>query len=171
MTINECSLLNSCATLFQIFHKFVSTTNQQTFRNIVLDALCIVGRVLMNLTHDNDLCCTKLGSLNNFMELCLLTITKISPKYAPKDKKFDIVLMACALIVNMTENSPNLRKKVVDLTLNVYDPETKEVMKEKTLPALTKVCFQKFLYKHRIFRCLLHTKQQHEQLMKNLIEN
>uniref|UniRef100_A0AC34PVY1 WAPL domain-containing protein n=1 Tax=Panagrolaimus sp. JU765 TaxID=591449 RepID=A0AC34PVY1_9BILA len=138
MTLNECSLLNSCSTLFQLFHKFASSNNQ-TFRNVVLDSLCVVGRVLMNLTHDNDLCCTKLGSLNNFIELCLLTITEISPRYAPKDKKFDIVLMACALIVNMTENSSNLRKKIVDLTINVYDPETKEVVKDRTLPALTKM--------------------------------
>lgn len=140
MTCGNCSLLQSCVNLFQTFHKFASNTNE-TLKTASLDALCIVGRVLMNLTHDNELCCTKLGSINNFIELCLLTITEICPKYAPKDKKFDIVLMACALIVNMTEKSSPIRKRVIDLSLNVYDPETKETSQEKTLVALTKVMF------------------------------
>ena len=145
MTCGNCSLLQSCVSLFQTFHKFASSSNE-ALKTASLDALCIVGRVLMNLTHDNELCCTKLGSINNFIELCLLTITEICPKFAPKDKKFDIVLMACALIVNMTEKSNSIRKRVVDLSLNVYDPETKEISKEKTLVALTKVAFLVYFY-------------------------
>lgn len=152
MTCGNCSLLQSCSTLFGYFHQLIAS-DCETIKTAGLDSICVVGRVLMNLTHDNELCCAKLGNMNNFLELCLTTISEICPKYAGKDKKFDIILMACALIVNMAEKSNSIRKRIIATEINVYDPETKVSNKQKTLCALANVCilFSLFLF-YSIFK-------------------
>lgn len=88
-----------------------------------------------------ELCCTKLGDMNNFLEFCLNCVTELSPKYAPKDKYFDIILLCCALLVNIAEKSTTIRSRLIEMTPRIYDSETKSIKEDNTVTAFTKVCF------------------------------
>ena len=142
--------------------KIVAFDNND-MRIVIFDSMVTVARVLANITYENgnnfyrsnclmtlisELCCTKLAEMNNFLELCMNCITEICPKYAQttKDKGFDFILMTCALLVNLAEKSALIRSRLVEMTLRIYNSETKNTTEEKTLNALTHVCFWFWAY-------------------------
>uniref|UniRef100_A0A7E4UTC7 WAPL domain-containing protein n=1 Tax=Panagrellus redivivus TaxID=6233 RepID=A0A7E4UTC7_PANRE len=138
MTGGGFSLLQSCSSLFSLFQKFISNGTPATIA-LVFDSSCIVGRVLINLTHDNELGCTKLGDMNNFLDLLVSNLTQIAPKFAPKEKYFDMTLVTCAVLCNIAEKSTAVRNKLLELKPLTYDSEANESEPMSLVSALTKM--------------------------------
>uniref|UniRef100_A0AC34GWS9 WAPL domain-containing protein n=1 Tax=Panagrolaimus sp. ES5 TaxID=591445 RepID=A0AC34GWS9_9BILA len=138
MTGGNFALLQACTSVMQTFKKFV-VNGDESIRIVTFDSMCTVLRVLLNMTHDNELCCTKLGDMNNFLEFCLNCITELSPKYAPKDKYFDIILLCCALLVNIAEKSPAIRSRLIEMNPRIYDSESKTIKEDNTITAFTQL--------------------------------
>uniref|UniRef100_A0AC35GRR9 WAPL domain-containing protein n=1 Tax=Panagrolaimus sp. PS1159 TaxID=55785 RepID=A0AC35GRR9_9BILA len=138
MTGGNFALLQACTSVMQTFKKF-AINGDESIRIVTFDSMGTVLRVLLNMTHDNELCCTKLGDMNNFLEFCLNCVTELSPKYAPKDKYFDIILLCCALLVNIAEKSTTIRSRLIEMTPRIYDSETKTIKEDNTVTAFTKL--------------------------------
>jgi hypothetical protein len=138
MTGGNFALLQACTSLMQTFQKFVLNA-EESIRIVTFDSMCTVLRVLLNMTHDNELCCTKLGDMNNFLEFCVNCTTELSPKYAPKDKYFDIILLCCALLVNLAEKSTAIRSRLMEMTPRIYDSETKTIKEDNAVNVFTQL--------------------------------
>ncbi|CAJ0922165.1 unnamed protein product, partial [Mesorhabditis belari] len=133
-------LINSCAKLIALQQERVSrceTNSELAYAH--LGCLSMMARVLMNLSHENELCCTKLGQIPGFLPLCLSSFTYIAPKYAADDKKFDLYVMMCSLLVNLVERCNSNRRKLIGSQIRTYDPVTKEETELPVLEALTKL--------------------------------
>ncbi|MCP9266312.1 3-hydroxy-2-methylbutyryl-CoA dehydrogenase [Dirofilaria immitis] len=93
--------------------------------------------LLMSLSYENELCSTKLGQMNDFLSLCVSCFTYLVPKYVRKEKQFDLIVLLCSLLVNLLERCNFNRRKLIGLTVPVYDLESKIEKQEPTLKALT----------------------------------
>uniref|UniRef100_A0A915DYV3 WAPL domain-containing protein n=1 Tax=Ditylenchus dipsaci TaxID=166011 RepID=A0A915DYV3_9BILA len=123
----HCSPSSSC----EVSNKTVSVQ--------IFDCVCLMSRVLMNVSHENELCCLKLGQMSNFLSNCMSTLTNMAPRYAPKEKFFDICVMMYGLLTNIVERCSANRVKVLQLKTAVYNPETKDDEVYPVLQALTKL--------------------------------
>uniref|UniRef100_A0A1I7WCW4 WAPL domain-containing protein n=1 Tax=Heterorhabditis bacteriophora TaxID=37862 RepID=A0A1I7WCW4_HETBA len=88
-------LIQMCGKLMSIIHETISRCDAESalIRSHIA-CLSLMARVLMNLSHENELCCTKLGQMPGFLPLCLSSYTFLAPKFAPAEKKFDLYVMA-----------------------------------------------------------------------------
>ncbi|KAK5983219.1 Wings apart protein, partial [Trichostrongylus colubriformis] len=108
-------LIQMCGKLMSIIHDTISNcaVGSQLARSHIA-CLSLMARVLMNLSHENELCCTKLGQVPGFLPLCLSSYTFLAPKFAPEDKKFDLYVMMTSLCVNLVERCNSNRRKLIE---------------------------------------------------------
>ncbi|KAK6054474.1 wings apart-like protein, partial [Cooperia oncophora] len=129
-------LIQMCGKLMTIIHDTISNcaVGSQLARSHIA-CLSLMARVLMNLSHENELCCTKLGQVPGFLPLCLSSYTFLAPKFAPEDKKFDLYVMMTSLCVNLVERCNSNRRKLIETTVKVH-AENGEDTEHKALDAL-----------------------------------
>ncbi|KAK6752083.1 hypothetical protein RB195_003479 [Necator americanus] len=129
-------LIQMCGKLMAVIHDTISNcaVGSELARSHIA-CLSLMARVLMNLSHENELCCTKLGQVPGFLPLCLSSYTFLAPKFAPEDKKFDLYVMMTSLCVNLVERCNSNRRKLIDTSVKVYS-ETGESTEHKALDAL-----------------------------------
>ncbi|KJH42499.1 hypothetical protein DICVIV_11508 [Dictyocaulus viviparus] len=129
-------LIQMCGKLMSIIHDAISNSiaGSQLARSHI-NCLSLMARVLMNLSHENELCCSKLGQVPGFLPLCLSSYTFLVPKFAPEDKKFDLYVMMTSLCVNLVERCNSNRRKLIDTSVKVYSPDGEET-EHKALDAL-----------------------------------
>ncbi|VDP42968.1 unnamed protein product [Heligmosomoides polygyrus] len=129
-------LIQMCGKLMTIIHDTISNcTVGSLLARSHIACLSLMARVLMNLSHENELCCTKLGQVPGFLPLCLSSYTFLAPKFAPDDKKFDLYVMMTSLCVNLVERCNSNRRKLIETTVKVFG-ENGEDTEHKALDAL-----------------------------------
>ncbi|EYC33754.1 hypothetical protein Y032_0002g968 [Ancylostoma ceylanicum] len=129
-------LIQMCGKLMTVIHDTISNcaVGSELARSHIA-CLSLMARVLMNLSHENELCCTKLGQVPGFLPQCLSSYTFLAPKFAPEDKKFDLYVMITSLCVNLVERCNSNRRKLIDTSVKVYS-EDGEATEYKALDAL-----------------------------------
>ncbi|KIH57759.1 wings apart-like protein [Ancylostoma duodenale] len=129
-------LIQMCGKLMTVIHDTISNcaVGSELARSHIA-CLSLMARVLMNLSHENELCCTKLGQVPGFLPQCLSSYTFLAPKFAPEDKKFDLYVMMTSLCVNLVERCNSNRRKLIDTSVKVYS-EDGEATEYKALDAL-----------------------------------
>ncbi|KHN88975.1 Wings apart-like -like protein [Toxocara canis] len=104
-----------------------------------ITCLCRISGILTNLSHENELCSTKLGQMNSFLPLCMSTFTYLAPRFAPDNKRFDLAVLMSSLLVNLVERCNSNRRKVIELVVPVYNIETNTISEQPCLNALTQI--------------------------------
>ncbi|KAH7725560.1 Protein WAPL-1 a [Aphelenchoides avenae] len=133
-------LLHSCAKFMEYFHTAISKcTKASDISKQLLDCVCLLSRVLMNLSHENDACSTKLGQINGFFRNCVCLCTDTAQQYTDKENHFDITVAMCGLLVNLAERSSSNRAKIVSLKVPLFEPDTADRQECSALEALTKL--------------------------------
>ncbi|OZC05020.1 hypothetical protein X798_08013 [Onchocerca flexuosa] len=144
--IQSCGRLMSL--LFRIVERLGDNINELKEQNIT--CLNRMVGLLMSLSYENELCSTKLGQMNDFLSLCVSCFTYLVPKYVRKEKQFDLIVLLCSLLVNLLERCNFNRRKLIGLTVPVYDLESKTEKQEPTLKALS----QLFVYHESLARSI-----------------
>lgn len=103
--------------------------------------ICVseVAAELMTISHENELCCSKLGQISGFLPLCLSFITYLAPKFATRDKCFDLIVLMSSLVVNLVERCNSNRRKLIESRVNIYNPGTKQILELPALRALAQM--------------------------------
>ncbi|KAI1713321.1 wings apart-like protein regulation of heterochromatin domain-containing protein [Ditylenchus destructor] len=113
--------------------------NSEKISMQLVDCVCLMARVLMNVSHENELCCLRVGQIPEFLTNCISTVTNIGPSYAPKEKFFDLCVMMYGLLVNVVERRGANRQKMLAMKIPFYDTDSKQISEMPTLEALTKI--------------------------------
>uniref|UniRef100_A0A914N847 WAPL domain-containing protein n=1 Tax=Meloidogyne incognita TaxID=6306 RepID=A0A914N847_MELIC len=99
--------------------KNLSSTAQNDC-NKIFDCICLLCRVLMNVSHESENGALKIGQAAGFLQNCLNVLAKHS-NYAPKEKFFDLAVMMYGLLVNLLEKCPANRRKFINLKSEFID--------------------------------------------------
>uniref|UniRef100_A0A8R1HM53 WAPL domain-containing protein n=1 Tax=Caenorhabditis japonica TaxID=281687 RepID=A0A8R1HM53_CAEJA len=114
------ALIHSLAKFLQIIHKRVPNLPEDT-RKKYMSCLALMCRLLINISHDNELCCSKLGQLDGFLPNALATFTYLAPQFG-KDDGYDINVMMTSLLTNLVERSNANRKTLISQTVKMVIP-------------------------------------------------
>ncbi|KAL7080003.1 hypothetical protein ACQ4LE_000827 [Meloidogyne hapla] len=95
-------------------------TTRQNDCNKIFDCICLLCRVLMNVSHESENGALKIGQAAGFLQNCLNVLAKHS-NYAPKEKFFDLAVMMYGLLVNLLEKCPANRRKFITLKSEFID--------------------------------------------------
>uniref|UniRef100_A0A0R3RS57 WAPL domain-containing protein n=1 Tax=Elaeophora elaphi TaxID=1147741 RepID=A0A0R3RS57_9BILA len=146
------ALIQSCGRLMSLLFRTVRQLGDDSSELKEQNITCLNRMVglLMSLSYENELCCTKLGQMNDFLSLCVSSFTYLVPKYVRKEKQFDLIVLLCSLLVNLLERCNSNRRKLIGLTVPVYDLESKAERQEPTLKALS----QLFVYHESLARSI-----------------
>ncbi|CAG9538718.1 unnamed protein product [Cercopithifilaria johnstoni] len=146
------ALIQSCGRLMSLLFRTVGQLGDDTSELKEQNITCLNRMVglLMSLSYENELCCTKLGQMNDFLSLCVSSFTYLVPKYVRKEKQFDLIVLLCSLLVNLLERCNFNRRKLIGLTVPLYDLESKIERQEPTLKALS----QLFVYHESLARSI-----------------
>ncbi|VDL82052.1 unnamed protein product [Nippostrongylus brasiliensis] len=129
-------LIQMCGKLMNIIHETISNSSVgSVVARSHMTCLSLMARVLMNLSHENELCCTKLGQVPGFLPLCLSSYTFLAPKFAPEDRKFDLYVMMTSLCVNLVERCNSNRRKIIETVVKVHGSNGED-SEHKALDAL-----------------------------------
>ncbi|CAI4229564.1 unnamed protein product [Auanema sp. JU1783] len=132
-------LIQTCGKLLPVIHSSIEAkANDSKLTNRFMATLALMTRVLINMSHENELCSTKLGQMPGFLSLCLSSTTYLARKFGEEDKKFDVNVLCCSLLVNLVERCDANRRKVIDSTVKVH-LEDGEALESNGLDALTKL--------------------------------
>ncbi|CAK5013087.1 unnamed protein product [Meloidogyne enterolobii] len=99
--------------------KNLSSTAQNDC-NKIFECICLLCRVLMNVSHESENGALKIGQAAGFLQNCLNVLAKHS-NYAPKEKFFDLAVMMYGLLVNLLEKCPANRRKFINLKSEFID--------------------------------------------------
>ncbi|KAK6109914.1 Wings apart-like protein regulation of heterochromatin family protein [Brugia pahangi] len=146
------ALIQSCGRLMSLLFRTVGRLGDDINELKEQNITCLNRMVglLMSLSYENELCCTKLGQMNDFLSLCVSCFTYLVPKYVRKEKQFDLIVLLCSLLVNLLERCNFNRRKLIGLTVPVYDLESRTERQEPTLKALS----QLFVYHESLARSI-----------------
>uniref|UniRef100_A0A915PJJ4 WAPL domain-containing protein n=1 Tax=Setaria digitata TaxID=48799 RepID=A0A915PJJ4_9BILA len=146
------ALIQSCGRLMSLLFRTVERLGDEVDELKDQNITCLNRMVglLMSLSYENELCSTKLGQMNDFLSLCASCFTYLVPKYVRKEKQFDLIVLLCSLLVNLLERCNFNRRKLIGLTVPVYDLESKTEKQEPTLKALS----QLFVYHESLARSI-----------------
>lgn len=135
------ALIQTCGRLMSHCHRMIEKLEDPEL-NVLKNAFNCVKRiagVLINLSHDNELCSTKLGQMNGFLPLCLSFFTYVAPRYAVDDRRFDILVLVSSLLVNLVERCNSNRRKLIDANVKFYNREKRTVEVVPALKALAQM--------------------------------
>ncbi|CAD6191357.1 unnamed protein product [Caenorhabditis auriculariae] len=133
-------LVKTCATFLDVIHSSVIKRNaNDVVTKSYMNCLALLTNVLINLSHENELCCSKLGQIEGFLVSCSNALTFLAPKYASEDKKYDIQVTMTSLLVNLVERCNANRKSIINAQIKVYISEEEEVEETDALQALAKL--------------------------------
>ncbi|XP_071439243.1 protein wings apart-like [Hetaerina americana] len=110
-----------------------ANTAKESTEMVLLETLISTMKVLINLTHDynsQSYGSTLAGEREGIMEASLHCLLQV-PNFVPEDRKFEILVLALALLINLVEHSP-LNRKLVIASRAPIDPERKFSGKHRT---------------------------------------
>ncbi|CAB3406173.1 unnamed protein product [Caenorhabditis bovis] len=113
------TLINMLAKCLRLMHEKAVKISEDRAEKL-MSVLALMARVLINLSHENELCCSKLGQIDGFLPACLMSFTYLAPKYAGDDKKFDIYVMMSSLLTNLVERCNVNRKKLIGINVKLF---------------------------------------------------
>ncbi|KAH3861515.1 wings apart-like protein homolog [Dreissena polymorpha] len=98
--------------------------DKESFGWVIYSCILAVLRVLLNLTHDNDTGCTKIGEQSSAIETVLLCILTL-PQHIPVDLRFDLYVLALGLLINLVEHSDGNRVALLTMkTQCMYEQDS-----------------------------------------------
>ncbi|XP_046405149.1 protein wings apart-like isoform X2 [Ischnura elegans] len=116
-------LYRLCDAEIPLYPVHANTTKEST-EMVLLETLISTMKVLINLTHDynsQSYGSTLAGEREGIMEASLHCLLQV-PNFVPEDKKFEILVLALALLINLVEHSP-LNRKLLIASQAPCDPE------------------------------------------------
>jgi len=91
----------------------------------LLSCMLATLRVLLNITHDNELGSSKTGQQEDLVQTVLKTILHL-PQFVPVEQRFDILVLGLGLLINMVEHSDGNKHQLVDSrAMSPYDATVK----------------------------------------------
>ncbi|XP_071953094.1 wings apart-like protein homolog [Antedon mediterranea] len=156
---NHCSLINSLAQALKVCEAYIEACSSEesilevgqedTKGCIVRKCLLSILRVLLNLTHDSEWGCIKVGGQDEMIKTILLCVLQI-PQHIPTDQRFDLLVLGLGLLINLMEHSPGNCKALINIkTRFSYDSKPQENSKfnldgdATALHALTQMYLQR----------------------------
>ncbi|XP_062611782.1 wings apart-like protein homolog isoform X1 [Saccostrea cucullata] len=134
-----CRALSLCEKCFPVYPINSSENiDKGSTGYVILSLVLAVLRVLINITHDNEFGCTKVGDQEGFIKTALICVLD-TPRYVPVDMRFDMLVLSLGLLINMVEHcGVNKRKLVESETCRSYEvaPENTQVQ----VPATKALC-------------------------------
>lgn len=112
---------SSCCRALQICQKFLpiyplpdgQKLDKESYGYVVYNCVLAILKVLLNLTHENEFACTKVGEQEDFINTVLTAILQ-TPQYVPQDLRYDILILGLGLLINLVEHCDINRRKVID---------------------------------------------------------
>lgn len=129
-------LINSLAKFLHTIHIKIPTLPEEAIKKYI-SCLALMCRLLINISHDNELCCSKLGQIDGFLPNALTTFTYLAPKYGKEDG-YDINVMMTSLLTNLVERCNSNRKTLIEQTVKMMIPG-KEVEEVPALEAIARL--------------------------------
>ncbi|KAK7113620.1 wings apart-like protein homolog [Littorina saxatilis] len=109
---------------------------------IVFDCLLAILRVMLNITHDSELGCTRFGEEESLMETVLQCV--VSTQWCvPPDQRFDLLVLSLGLLVNLMEHCPENRRQLVGTKLLAQIKEGTDPTEMTAVQALVQVFLQR----------------------------
>lgn len=112
---------SSCCRALEICQKFLPIyplpdgpkLDKESYGYVVYKSILAILSVLLNLTHENEFACTKVGEQEDFISTVLTAILQ-TPQYVPQDLRYDILILSLGLLINLVEHCGVNRRKVLD---------------------------------------------------------
>ena len=112
---------SSCCRALKICQKFLpiyplpdgQKVDKESYGYVVYNCVLAILKVLLNLTHENEFACTKVGEQEDFINTVLTAILQ-TPQYVPQDLRYDILILSLGLLINLVEHCDVNRRKVID---------------------------------------------------------
>uniref|UniRef100_A0A1I7TDU5 WAPL domain-containing protein n=1 Tax=Caenorhabditis tropicalis TaxID=1561998 RepID=A0A1I7TDU5_9PELO len=123
-------LIISLAKFLQTVHDKIPDMPEDSVKKYIA-CLALMCRLLLNISHDNELCCSKLGQIDGFLPNALTTFTYLSPKYGKEDG-YEINVMMTSLLTNLVERCNTNRKTLIAQNIKMMIPG----QEEEQVPAL-----------------------------------
>ncbi|XP_076458860.1 uncharacterized protein LOC143292454 [Babylonia areolata] len=79
---------------------------------IIFECLLAVLRVLLNITHDCEFGCTRVGEEEGLLQTALQCVINIQ-WCVPLDQRFDVLVLSLGLLINLMEHCPLNRRHLV----------------------------------------------------------
>ncbi|CAO4374574.1 unnamed protein product [Caenorhabditis nigoni] len=129
-------LIKSLAKFLQVVHDKVHDMPEETVKKYI-SCLALMCRLLINISHDNELCCSRLGQIDKFLPNALTTFTYLAPKYGKEDA-YDINVMMTSLLTNLVERCNSNRKVLISQHVKMMIPG-QEVEEVPALEAISRL--------------------------------
>ncbi|KAK3101252.1 hypothetical protein FSP39_002172 [Pinctada imbricata] len=126
LLVSLCRALATCEKFLPVY-PIQESVDKDSTGYVVYSCVLAVLRVLLNITHENEFGCTKVGDQLGFISTVLTCILQ-TPKFVPLDFRFDLLVLSLGLLINMVEHCSVNRRKLMDANaLPSYDlPELQE---------------------------------------------
>ncbi|GAB1600116.1 wings apart-like protein homolog [Argonauta hians] len=95
---------------------------------IIFSCMLAILRVLLNLTHENDYGCTKIGSQKGLIQTVFDCILQV-PQYTLMCKQFDLLVLSLGLLINLVEHCVVNRRLLI--TMETLRPPESSIPSEK----------------------------------------
>ncbi|XP_056017788.1 wings apart-like protein homolog isoform X2 [Ostrea edulis] len=134
-----CRALNLCEKYFPVYRINNSDDiDKESTGYIIYSLVLAVLRVLINITHENEFGCTKVGDQADFIKTALICILD-TPHYVPVDMRFDMLVLSLGLLINMVEHcGVNKRKLIEAETCRSYEVTSENLASQ--IPATKALC-------------------------------
>ncbi|XP_064390982.1 wings apart-like protein homolog [Halichondria panicea] len=90
---------------------FNMMSSVESLSQVLCQTLIAVFKVLLNLTHENELGCDRVGCEEGAID-ALLQCVLMLPSSLPQGKQFDIMAPALGVLINLTEHSGRNRRQL-----------------------------------------------------------
>jgi hypothetical protein len=123
----------------------------------IFSCLLSILRVLLNLTHDNEVGSRLTGRQENLVKTTLRCVLQV-PQFVPVDQRFDLCVLSLGLLINMMEHCDGNRQVLVQ-TKTVPYFESDLITRSQDLPALDALT-QLFVSR---FECAQRLEEEQDQ--------
>ncbi|KAL3877828.1 hypothetical protein ACJMK2_035472 [Sinanodonta woodiana] len=118
--------------------------DKESFGWVIQSCSLAILRVLLNLTHENEFGCTRVGEQSELLDTIFLCILQ-SPQYVPVDLRFDMLVLGLGLLINLAEHCDVNRRRMITITTR---PSYESVDQDRIVPA-TKALVELFCYREK----------------------
>ncbi|XP_052771917.1 wings apart-like protein homolog [Mya arenaria] len=120
--VRSLKVCRQCLSIYPLKEeKSSSKVDKESFGWVIYSCALAILRVLLNLTHDNDVGCIKIGEQPVAIETVLLYILQ-SPQHVPVDLRFDLYVLSLGLLINLVEHSEANRSSLLTMeTQGMYE--------------------------------------------------
>eukprot|EP00106_Octopus_bimaculoides_P014342 XP_014781784.1 PREDICTED: wings apart-like protein homolog [Octopus bimaculoides] len=142
ISYKQCALVNSLNTTLRHCQSTISnfplrddpdrpsesSLDKESNGWIIFSCMLAILRVLLNLTHENDYGCTKIGSQKGLIQTVFDCILQV-PQYTLMCKQFDLLVLSLGLLINLVEHCVVNRRLLI--TMETLRPPESSIPSEK----------------------------------------